>query len=75
MLSASLIQLEYASKHWKSTFSYFLSGGGSETLIKWLYWHAKHLFFKSSTFKIGTGGLDYALVIGVLLLDERMGQP
>ena len=24
MLSASLIQLEYASKHWKSTFSYFL---------------------------------------------------
>ena len=23
MLSASLIQLEYASKHWKSTFSYF----------------------------------------------------
>ena len=22
MLSASLIQLEYASKHWKSTFSY-----------------------------------------------------
>ena len=25
MLSASLIQLEYASKQWKSTFSYFLS--------------------------------------------------
>ena len=25
MLSASLIQLEYASKHWKSTFSYFLA--------------------------------------------------
>ena len=23
MLSASLIQLEYASKHWKSTFSYY----------------------------------------------------
>ena len=23
MLSASLIQLEYDSKHWKSTFSYF----------------------------------------------------
>ena len=24
MLSASLIQLEYASKHWKSTFSYWI---------------------------------------------------
>ena len=24
MLSASVIQLEYASKHWKSTFSYYL---------------------------------------------------
>ena len=23
----------------------------------------------------GTGGLDYAIVIGVLLLDKRMGQP
>ena len=32
MLSASLIQLEYASKHWKSTFSYWKRSfkGGSK---------------------------------------------
>ena len=28
MLSASLIQLEYASKQWKSTFSYWVDLGG-----------------------------------------------
>ena len=30
MLSASLIQLEYVPKQWKSTFSYFWEGFGVE---------------------------------------------
>ena len=32
MLSASLIQLKYASKHWKSTFSYSETGGVNEAM-------------------------------------------
>ena len=35
MLSASLIQLEYASKQWKSTFSYFTVSGDREKTAMW----------------------------------------
>ena len=40
MLSASLIQLEYASKHWKSTFSYLAGPSGVGLGLRALRWLA-----------------------------------
>ena len=40
MLSASLIQLEYASKQWKSTFSYWSEAVANGNLLALLHWDA-----------------------------------
>ena len=51
MLSASLIQLEYASKHWKSTFSYYACRALGIILV--MMYHMKGASARSAWMMIG----------------------
>ena len=65
MLSASLIQLEYASKHWKSTFSY-------SPLVLW--WPPLSHFRKRGCFSWPFLGFHIYFKIPIVSLTQKNGR-
>ena len=63
MLSASLIQLEYASKHWKSTFSYLL------------WWPPLSHFQEKGIFSWPFLGFHIYFKIPIVSLKQKNGRP
>ena len=75
MLSASLIQLEYASKHWKSTFSYWwhlVVGGVWGRSARWLPSHTLVLLVHGGLWSGGVGWW-VVVVVGVVLVVVLVG--